>query len=84
MPIIILYLIHSFILIDLMRNEIKKIICYNDIKEIDLGDNQIMITFKQIIFGVILFFTYFLLIFYLNSVKKLLFLLTKMIIKEEM
>jgi hypothetical protein len=43
---------HSFILIDLMRNEIKKIICYKDISLIEKFDNQIIVNFKQSIFGV--------------------------------
>jgi hypothetical protein len=58
-PVIILFLIHSFILIDLMRNEIKKIISYNDIKTSEKFDNQIIVNFKNIIFGVIFFINFF-------------------------
>lgn len=57
-PIIILYLIHSFVLIDLRRNEIKRIICYNDIDKIILGQNNIMVVFKNLIFGVKIFLFY--------------------------
>ncbi len=34
-------------LVDLLRNEIKKIICYKDIKDIRLFDDKIEILFKN-------------------------------------
>jgi len=44
-PILIVFLHQSFILIDLLRNEIKKIICYRDIKNLNLNEDHIKIDF---------------------------------------
>lgn len=56
--ILIVFLINSFILVDLHRNEIKKIICYYDILDLVLMEDAIKIIFNKIIFSVKFFFKF--------------------------
>ena len=67
--ILIVFLINSFILVDLHRNEIKKIISYYDILDLVLIEDGIKIIFNRIICRVKFFLIFRKMKFLLNFTK---------------